>query len=139
MAVWSIGRLNVLSNYKIEVSFADGTTGVADLAPRLSQGPLGDGFDPLCDETVFAEVYLEHGALTWPGGIDLAPDANVPLSPVFCSITAERRPRPASCTSSSFDRSTTASSCSNSELATSAPQSGLDLVQASIFETEVLE
>jgi hypothetical protein len=32
----------LLSNYKIEVSFADGTTGVADLAPRLSQGPLGD-------------------------------------------------------------------------------------------------
>jgi hypothetical protein len=35
----------VLANYKIEVSFADGTTGVADLAPRLSQGPLGDGFE----------------------------------------------------------------------------------------------
>jgi hypothetical protein len=48
---------------------------VADLTPRLSQGPLGDGFDPLCDEAVFAKVYLEHGALTWPGGIDLAPDA----------------------------------------------------------------
>jgi hypothetical protein len=27
------------------------------------------------DATVFAKVYLEHGALTWPGGIDLAPDA----------------------------------------------------------------
>jgi hypothetical protein len=75
MAVWSIVRFNVLSNYKIEVSFADGTSGVADLAPRLSQGPLGDGFDPLCDPTKFTEVYLEHGALTWPGGIDLAPDA----------------------------------------------------------------
>ena len=75
MAVWSIVRLNVLANYKIEVSFADGTTGVADLAPRLSQGPLGDGFDPLCDEALFARAYLEHGALTWPGGIDLAPDA----------------------------------------------------------------
>jgi hypothetical protein len=52
MAVWSIVRFNVLSNYKIEVSFADGTTGVADLAPRLSQGPLGDGFDPLCDQAL---------------------------------------------------------------------------------------
>jgi len=75
MSVWSIVRFNVLSNYRIEVSFADGTTGVADLAPRLSQGPLGDGFDPLCDEALFAKAYLEHGALTWPGGIDLAPDA----------------------------------------------------------------
>jgi len=24
---------------------------------------------------MFAKVYLEHGALTWPGGIDMAPDA----------------------------------------------------------------
>ena len=75
MATWSIVRFNVLANYKIGVSFADGTTGVADLAPRLSQGPLGDGFDAICEETAFAKVYLEHGALTWPGGIDLAPDA----------------------------------------------------------------
>jgi hypothetical protein len=75
MAIWSIVRFNVLANYKIEVAFADGTSGVADLAPRLSQGPLGDGFDPLCDQTLFAKAYLEHGALTWPGGIDLAPDA----------------------------------------------------------------
>ena len=58
MAVWSIVRFNVLSNYKIEVFFADGTSGVADLSPRLSQGPLGDGFDALCDATVFAKVYL---------------------------------------------------------------------------------
>lgn len=75
MAVWSIVRFNVRPNYKIDVSFADGTTGVADLAPRLSQGPLGDGFDPLCDEAEFGKTYLESGALTWPGGIELAPDA----------------------------------------------------------------
>jgi len=75
MAVWSIVRFNVLPNYKIEVSFADGTSGIADLAPRLSQGSLGDGFDPLCDEKLFSQAFLEHGALTWPGGIDLAPDA----------------------------------------------------------------
>ena len=75
MATWSIVRFKVMPNYKLEVSFADGTSGVADLSPRLSQGPLGDGFDVLCDATVFEKVYLEHGALTWPGGIDLAPDA----------------------------------------------------------------
>ena len=75
MAAWSIVRFKVLPEYKIEVSFADGTTGTADLAPRLSQGPLGDGFDPLCDEKMFARVFLDHGALTWPGEIDLAPDA----------------------------------------------------------------
>jgi hypothetical protein len=75
MASWSIVQFKLLSDFKIEVVFADGVRGVADLAPRLSQGPLGDGFDPLCDTCVFAQAYLEHGALTWPGGIDLAPDA----------------------------------------------------------------
>lgn len=75
MAVWSIVRFKALSQYKIEISFADGTTGIADLGPPLSQGPLGDGFDSLCDEKMFARVFPEHGALTWPGGIDLAPDA----------------------------------------------------------------
>jgi hypothetical protein len=75
MAIWSIIHFTLLPDYKIEVSFADGTSGIADLAPRLSQGPLGDGFDPLCDEKLFSQAFLEHGALTWPGGIDLAPDA----------------------------------------------------------------
>jgi hypothetical protein len=75
MAEWSIVSFRVLPNYKIEVAFVDGTVGVADLAPRLLQGPLGDGFDALCDAVTFSTVYLEHGALTWPGGIDLAPDA----------------------------------------------------------------
>ena len=37
MAVWSIVRFKALPGYKIEVSFADGTTGIADLAPRLLQ------------------------------------------------------------------------------------------------------
>ena len=75
MAIWSIVHFTLLADYKVEVSFADGTSGIADLAPRLSQGPLGDGFDPLCDEKIFSQAFLEHGALTWPGGIDLAPDA----------------------------------------------------------------
>ena len=75
MAVWSIVDFKVLPNFKIEIRFADGTSGIADLSPRLSQGPLGDGFDPLCDETTFSQVFLDHGALTWPGDIDLAPDA----------------------------------------------------------------
>jgi hypothetical protein len=75
MAAWSIIRFKVLPNFKIEIGFADGTSGLADLSPRLSQGALGDGFDPLCDDGLFSKVYLDHGALTWPGGIDLAPDA----------------------------------------------------------------
>jgi hypothetical protein len=32
-------------------------------------------FASLCDAALFAQVYLELGVVTWPGGIDLAPDA----------------------------------------------------------------
>ena len=74
-APWSIIKFKILPNYRIEIEFADGTAGIADLSPRLCQGLLGDGYDPLCDLKMFSQAYLEHGALTWPGGIDLAPDA----------------------------------------------------------------
>ena len=75
MVSWSILRFRLLPKHKIEVWFGDGTSGIVDLSPRLSQGVMGDGFDPLCDAEFFAKAHLDHGALTWPGGIDLAPDA----------------------------------------------------------------
>lgn len=75
MADRSVEQCKVLPGFKIAVTFRDGTSGVADLSPRLTQGPLGDAFDALCDEHVFAQVSIQHGALTWPGGVDLAPDA----------------------------------------------------------------
>lgn len=37
MATWSIVRFKLLSHYQIEVGFADGTTGIADLSARLSR------------------------------------------------------------------------------------------------------
>ncbi len=75
MSTWSIKAFELRSDFTIAVTFADGTSGIVDLSPRLSQGPLGDGFDPLCDKSIFSKVYLDYGALSWPGGIDLAPDA----------------------------------------------------------------
>lgn len=34
-----------------------------------------DVFAQLADPALFAQVFVEHGAVTWPGEIDLAPDA----------------------------------------------------------------
>jgi hypothetical protein len=31
--------------------------------------------EPLKDEVLFRRVYVEQGAVTWPGELDLAPDA----------------------------------------------------------------
>ena len=66
MASWSITKFKILPNYQIQVEFANGIAGIADLAPRLSQGPRGDGYDPLCDPVFFARAYLEHGRSLGP-------------------------------------------------------------------------
>jgi Protein of unknown function (DUF2442) len=56
------------------VTFLDGLTGIVDLS-RLVHAPDAGVFAPLSDPARFAEVSLEYGAVTWPGGVDLAPDA----------------------------------------------------------------
>ena len=61
-----------LDRYRIDVEFADGLRGVVDLSERLF-GPM---FAPLKDPELFAQVRVdEFGAICWPNGADLAPDA----------------------------------------------------------------
>jgi Protein of unknown function (DUF2442) len=42
---------------------------------ELVQSPDAGVFAVLADPQHFAEVYVEYGAVTWPGELDLAPDA----------------------------------------------------------------
>ncbi len=42
---------------------------------RLIFSPEAGVFAALSDATLFGQVYLQYGAVTWPGEIDLAPDA----------------------------------------------------------------
>jgi Protein of unknown function (DUF2442) len=60
----------------LHVTFLDGLEGEVDmqqwlLEPRIS----GTVFEALRDASVFAHAYVELGAVTWPNGSDLAPDA----------------------------------------------------------------
>lgn len=55
----------------LHVAFADGTKGEVKFSPSHLKGV----FEPLCDVDFFAQVRVEHGAVTWPGELDLAPDA----------------------------------------------------------------
>jgi len=65
-------KVTPLPNYRIHVEFADGVSGEVEIFPRLS-GPV---FEPLRDEAVFKQVTIdEYGAVCWPNGPDLAPDA----------------------------------------------------------------
>jgi hypothetical protein len=71
---WRVTEVHVLSNYRLSVTFVDGTTGEIDLA-RLIMSDRAGVFAVLRDPTLFAQVYVEWGAVSWPGEIDLAPDA----------------------------------------------------------------
>jgi len=61
-----------LSEYRLEVFFTDGSHGVISMKDRL----FGSVFEPLKDLKLFAQVSVdEFGAICWPNGADLAPDA----------------------------------------------------------------
>ncbi|HVH78881.1 MAG TPA: DUF2442 domain-containing protein [Stellaceae bacterium] len=62
-----------LPEYRLQIEFDDGVAGVVEIFPRLS-GPV---FEPLRDEAMFRQVMIDPdtGAVCWPGGPDLAPDA----------------------------------------------------------------
>ena len=65
-------KVLALPAYQIEVEYADGICGVVSLSDRL----FGPVFEPLRDEQLFSQVYLdEFGAIAWPNGADIAPDA----------------------------------------------------------------
>lgn len=55
------------SGYRVRASFSDGSEGIADFAGHLT-GALA----PLVDKKLFARVFVDFGALTWPGNIDVA-------------------------------------------------------------------
>ena len=61
-----------LDGWRLYVAFADGTSGVVSLEHRL----FGAVFEPLRDGTLFRRAFVdEFGAVCWPNGADLAPDA----------------------------------------------------------------
>jgi hypothetical protein len=65
-------RVAALSGYRLHVEFDDGMAGEIEMADRL----FGPVFEPLHDPNEFAKAFVdEFGAIAWPCGADLAPDA----------------------------------------------------------------
>ncbi len=61
-----------LHDYQLSIAFDDGVQGVISLKDRL----FGLVFEPLRDPAIFRQVFVdEFGAIAWPNGADLAPDA----------------------------------------------------------------
>jgi hypothetical protein len=68
-----VASVKALSGFRIEIHFQDGTASELDLSERL----FGPVFEPLArDPELFRQVFVdEFGAICWPNGADLAPDA----------------------------------------------------------------
>lgn len=71
MVSWTVTKLKVLPGHRLEVVFADGLSGIVDVSKDGFSGMLA----PLADEAFFAQASIHEGAVTWPNGVDLAPDA----------------------------------------------------------------
>lgn len=54
----------------LDLTFSDGSSGQVNVDDLLSEKL----FAPLADEALFARVYIDHGAVCWPGDIDIAPE-----------------------------------------------------------------
>jgi hypothetical protein len=69
-----VAEVRVESGYRLVVRFFDGTEGTVDMS-GLVHSPNAGVFAALADADCFAMAGIELGAVTWPGGLDLAPDA----------------------------------------------------------------
>lgn len=67
-----ITGVEVVGEYRLRLTFADGTVGDVDFSEREWRGV----FAPLADPIEFArvEVDAEGGTISWPGGLDMAPE-----------------------------------------------------------------
>jgi hypothetical protein len=71
---WRVTAVEALPGFRLRVAFADGLTGTVDMS-RMVHSPKAGVFAALADPSLFAQVQLDYGAVTWPGELDLAPDA----------------------------------------------------------------
>jgi Protein of unknown function (DUF2442) len=68
---WDVVEVRQVGDLALEVRFADGLTG----SVRFEESALTGVFTALKDPKFFAQVMLGDGFVTWPGELDLAPDA----------------------------------------------------------------
>lgn len=71
---WRLSEVYPLESHRLYVTFKDGLEGSVDLSKLVTSAEAGV-FIKLRDPEFFQSVYLHNGAVTWPGGLDLAPDA----------------------------------------------------------------
>jgi Protein of unknown function (DUF2442) len=73
-APWRLASVEALPGFRLRVRFNDGIEGMVELAGFINSGKAGV-FAALRDESLFRQARIVLGAVTWPGDLDLAPDA----------------------------------------------------------------
>lgn len=68
---WSVIQAVPKGELTLWVSFADGTSGYV----KFLEESLTGVFEPLKDPKFFQKVFVSKGVVTWPGEVDIAPDA----------------------------------------------------------------
>jgi hypothetical protein len=69
-----VKTVEVVGAFRLRVTFFDGLSGIVDMRALVSS-PAAGVFAALADPAVFAQAYVMYGVVTWPGDLDLAPDA----------------------------------------------------------------
>src|SRR5580698_4406208 len=81
---WDVVEVKPEPKYGLFVKFKDGLTGRVQLRPEDLTGVLAR----LRDTEFFQQVFIDCGAVAWPGEIDLAPDA------MYAQVASQRRGSP---------------------------------------------
>jgi hypothetical protein len=73
-APWRVRFVDVLPGYRLKVGFVDGLEGLVDMKKMVWSTSAGV-FEALREPVIFSQATVVLGAVTWPGELDLAPDA----------------------------------------------------------------
>ena len=68
---WDVVSACIIDHLEFTVIFADGVTGRVKILPTHLFGV----FEPLKDPDTFKRLQVSEGFVSWPGDVDLAPDA----------------------------------------------------------------
>ena len=73
---WRVSAVNIMAEGVLRVTFVDGTAGEVDMRAFLANPKTnGTVFESLRDPAIFGQARVALGAIEWPNGADLAPDA----------------------------------------------------------------
>lgn len=68
---WDVTEVKVVGDFALAVRFQDGLEGAVKFRPSFFRGV----FEHLASHQEFQKVQVVDGVVTWPGELDLAPDA----------------------------------------------------------------